>query len=233
LKPVPGTAMAMLQLSTTSGTDVSGSLIEMGRKVQAIVPQCVGLSLGVIRDGLTFTLVATDEELATLDAVQYLAGGPCVDATAKDQGIIETQPTDLLDEGRWQLFASASAASNVQSTLSLPIGDSGSVVAGVNLYASTRDAFEGHHEELADALGAWAPGIVSNADLSFSTRLAAAEAPRQLGEQSDVDITAGMLAEALDIATEEALARLHQSAARAGVPVQQLTVAIRSVLRNE
>jgi GAF domain-containing protein len=232
VRPIPETSKAMLERSATSGMDISGSLIDMGRKVQAIVPQCIGLSLGVIRDGLTFTLVATDEELATLDAVQYVAGGPCVDATGKGEGIIETQSVDLLDEGRWQLFASASAASNVQSTLSLPIGDEGHVVAGVNLYATTRDAFQGHHEELAEALGAWAPGIVSNADLSFSTRLAAAAAPGQIREQSRVDITAGMLAQTLHIPTDEARERLHQAATRAGVPLQQLTLAIQAVLQD-
>jgi hypothetical protein len=132
--------VALVRLSVMGGDDLSGELLDMGRKVRAIVPECIGLSLGVLHDGLTFTLVASDEEIASLDATQYLDGGPCVDATGKDGGIIETQPADLFAEDRWQVFAAASAAANVASTLSLPIRHDGRVVAGVNLYAATRDA---------------------------------------------------------------------------------------------
>jgi GAF domain-containing protein len=129
------------------------------------------------------------------------------------------------------VFAAASAAAHVASTLSLPIRHDGRVVAGVNLYAATRDAFEGHHEELAAALGAWAPGAVANADLSFTTRAAAAEAPRRLTENDETDMTAGMLSEALGISVGEAGERLRNAAARAGLPVSRVATAIQEALR--
>ena len=61
------------------------------------------------------------------------------------------------------------------STLSLPILDDDQVVAGVNLYASTDDAFDGKHVEVARVCRAWAPGAVTNADLAFRTREEAAD----------------------------------------------------------
>ena len=41
----------------------------MGRRTQAIVPDRVGLSLGLLQAGITLTLAATSDEIATFDAV--------------------------------------------------------------------------------------------------------------------------------------------------------------------
>jgi hypothetical protein len=91
------------------------------------------------------------------------------------------------------------------------------VVCGVNLYGSTSDAFDGHHEELAAACGAWAHGAVTNADLSFTSRLRAAAAPTRLRERAFVDSAIGFVAASQDIDMDAAAARLRQAAGRAGV----------------
>jgi len=59
------------------------------------------------------------------------------------------------------------------------------VIAGVNLYAATPNAFAGREARLADLLGAWAPGAVHNADLSFLLRPEHGATPlaQQLGYQ--------------------------------------------------
>jgi transcriptional regulator with GAF, ATPase, and Fis domain len=230
LEPVPATARALRHLAETGETGLGEELSRMGRSVRTIVPSCIGLSLGVVHEGLTFTLVASDEEMARLDAVQYLAGGPCLEATEGSREVVETSPGDLLDEERWQFFARASSTARVQSTLSLPIGSESDVIAGVNLYASGKDAFTGHHQELADALGAWAPGIVTNADLSFLTRAAAAEAPHRLEARQTVDLAIGILAETQGVSTGEAATRLTQAALRAGIAEDRVADVIRSVL---
>jgi hypothetical protein len=78
------------------------------------------------------------------------------------------------------MYTQASAAHGVASSLSLPLLRVGGVVGSVNLYASTPDAFEGHHGDLADAWGSSPAAVVANADLSFATRLEAVEAPQRL-----------------------------------------------------
>jgi hypothetical protein len=231
VEPVPETAEALDRLADLGDTGLRTELARMGSVVRRLVPECIGLSLSVVRDDLTFTLVATDDEVASLDAVQYLDGGPCVDAAQGGREVVETRPEELLDEGRWRWFARASCASRVESTLSLPIGGEEQVVGGVNLYAATKDAFVGHHEELASALGAWAPGIVTNADLSFSTRVTAAEAPGRIAGQHDVDLAIGILAEAQTVSLVEATSRLKQAAARAGITELQVARLIVDVLR--
>ena len=123
----------------------------------------------MVKDGLTFTLVATSEQVATIDAAQYLDGGPCVDV-ANGSDVLDVEIPDLLDEGRWSAFARTSAAHGVRSTLSLPIVRNGQLLGGVNLYAADSHAFEGRHEALAMALGASAVGAVADADLEFTSR---------------------------------------------------------------
>jgi GAF domain-containing protein len=205
-------------------------LLRMGRRTVEIVPQCVGLSLGLLRDGLTFTLTATSEDIAGLDAVQYLDGGPCIEGAHEGR---EVQVDDLLDEGTWRMYAEASAAVGVRSSLTLPIlaGD-GTVIGSVNLYASTPDAFEGHAEELAEVLGSSAKKAVSNADLSFSTRLAAAEAPARFAEQNEVDVALGMIAESHGVTIATANERLRSAASRAGISEVQAARAVRGLLQS-
>jgi GAF domain-containing protein len=181
------------------------------------VPQVVGLSLGLVREGVTFTLVASNSGLGALDATQYLDGGPCVEVTERRRDVVQFDTDDPLDEGRWQLFAQTSAAVGVASSLSLPILRDGQVIGGINLYASTANAFTGHHDQLARALGASASDVVTNADLSFATRLSAARAPRQSRDAQQIETASGMLAAKADRDVDQARARLRDASARAGV----------------
>ena len=86
--------------------------------------------------------------------------------------------------GRWQRFARAGAARGVPSSLSLPIRqdvDEG----GRGVGQPVRRVGERVHRpprQPAALFGAW-PGALSNADLSFSTRLAAAASPARARER--------------------------------------------------
>jgi GAF domain-containing protein len=229
VEPIPETVEAIQELSKYGDTEVAADLLKMGQQVREVVPQTVGLSLGVIEDGLTFTLVSSDETVAALDAAQYLDGGPCV-AAAHEQEAVAWTSEDPLDESHWHLFAGASAAAGVGSTLSLPIMRNDRVVGGVNIYASTPDAFADRLEDLAEVCGAWAPGAVSNADLSFSTRLAAMQAPERLRGQDSVDQALGIISTAQRIDIPAAAERLREAAARAGISETQAARAIIGLL---
>ena len=187
----------------------------MAKRVQEMAPECVAMSLTVSGGELTFTLMIDRPGAALLDAMQYLDGGPCVRAVERDE-IIDT--SDLaLDEGRWQLFARAEAVAGISSTLSLPVVKNGRTVGGVNLYGSTPRAFDGHHNELAEACGGWAEGAVTNADLSFSSRIRAAATPHRLVDKGTFDIASGVVAAHQRIEVAEAATRIQEAARRAGV----------------
>jgi GAF domain-containing protein len=194
LQPLPETHEALQKIGQWSGRDLTAELIHQGELVEEVVPNLVGMSLALVRNGLTFTIAATREHLAMLDAIQYTFGGPCVDAALEDTTVLGgDSDAGLFDEQRWVEFSRASAAHGVLSTLSLPVHVDGRAVGGVNLYAATPNAFAGKEQRVADILGAWAPGAVHNADLSFSTPAAARRAPRVLEELSVVAQATGVV----------------------------------------
>jgi hypothetical protein len=102
----------------------------------------------------------------------------------------------------------------------------GRVVVGVNLYASTPDAFDGRHDELAEVCGALASGAVTNADLAFTTRFRAAEAPDRLRDQNTVDRAAGVLMSERSISADEAVHQIRRAAHRAGITDTDMARAI-------
>jgi GAF domain-containing protein len=213
---LPHTQEALDEYLSLADPDLGDSLLSMGDSASRIVPDCVGLSLTLYDQDLTFTLVASSLPVAAIDAMQYLEGGPCVRAVEENAQQIE-EVAGLLDEDRWALFARASAAAGVASSLSLPVVEHGQVVGGINLYASSSEAFEGHHRDLAAALGASAAGAVTNADLAFETRRRAEQAPRVLREQQAVEVGVGILAAREALEVEVARERLHDAAVRAGI----------------
>jgi GAF domain-containing protein len=221
MEPIPETAEAVDDLDPSADEgSLLADLTQLANRAREIVPDLIGVSIAPLEHGLTFTLVATAEDVAVLDAVQYLAGGPCVEAALTDH-VVEFQPNPL-DEDRWRLFAEATAARAVRSTLTLPMLSGERVSGTVNLYAASARAFVGHHEQLAGVFGAWAPGAVANADLSFTTRTDAEQAPRTIRNQNIIDMATGIVAAQLGVDVDTAVARLRDAASRAGVSLFQL-----------
>jgi hypothetical protein len=96
--------------------------------------------------------------------------------------------------------------------------ESGEIVGSANLYASVANAFEGHIEEIADVVGAWAPGAVKDADLSFSRRLSAVDTSGVLRRRDELIEQAVGIVQGLNSVTEDrARELLLHSALRAGV----------------
>ena len=184
-----------------------------------VVPDLVGLSLGLSREGVTFTLVASSSGTAVVDAAQYVDGGPCVEVTEGRAASLEVDTQDPLDEERWRIFAGMGAAAGVASSLSLPVYREGHLVGGLNLYAASRGSFTGHLDALAGLVGADSAEAVSNADLSFSSRQDAMAAPGILHDQQEVDTAVGLIAGLQGVDVQVAERRLRDAATRSGIPV--------------
>jgi len=219
VEPIPETAESVGALGSLRGEDdLLEQLIGMSESVREVVPECVGMSLGYLADGTTMTLAATSTEIALLDAVQYLDGGPCVEAVEAGQ-VLEVNEPDALDESAWRLFSEATAGAGIKSTLTLPILVNGNVTGSVNLYAASPRAFSGHHQQLADIFGASAPHAVTNADLGFNTRAVAEEAPLIMREDDTIQTALGYLTASYGVDQISAYERLEDAASRAGVTV--------------
>jgi len=225
VEPLPETVEALRELTRFGDDSIARTLLRISRDVERIVPDIVGISLSMIEENLTFTMTATTGPVAELDGMQYLAGGPC-EETLRTGEPHTYRAGDVVDEGRWQLFARATSAAGVESTLSLPILRGDVVIAGVNLYGSTPDAFDGHHEAVAEACGAWVGGAVENADLDFTTRFRAAETPDRLRAETLVDQAVGALMSRWGISVDDAESRLRNAAQRAGITDAQMARAI-------
>ena len=218
VEPIPETTEAIEEYGPfVHDVDLLAELRTMGARVTGIVPECVGLSVAYREHGVTFTLVASDEDIAALDGLQYLDGGPCVTVVEQDTGILAYSAGDPLAEDTWQLFCRGTAAHGISSTLSLPIMAGDTAVGSFNLYAAAPHAFAGKHDEVAAALGAWAPGAVANADLGFQTRRTAQRAPDLLFEETRLQVALGFLVASMGVTTTEARERLREAAERAGV----------------
>lgn len=220
MEPIPETTAALAQIDVVDPELVAG-LAAAARRVTAIAPDCVGMSLAAAKDGVVFTLVASNQRTALLDAFQYLDGGPCVDAL-RGERLLAADTDDITNEASWQLFAQGTAEARVASSLTLPVIASGRVVGTVNLYSASGDAFSGRHEALAEVFNAWAPGAVTNADLSFRTREEAREAPRRLEEEATVNQAVGVLVAAQHIDPVAARNRIKDAARRTGLDEAQV-----------
>ena len=228
MEPLPETRAALAELVSLEGPEVDELLLDLGRRSSAVVPDLIGLSLGLSREGVTFTLVSSSAGTAVVDAAQYVDGGPCVEVTEGRAPELETDP---LDEERWRIFAGVGAAAGVASSLSLPVYRDGRLVGGLNLYAKSRDAFRGHHDALAGLVGADSAEAVSNADLSFSSRHRAMAAPGILQDQQEFDTAVGLVAGLQGVDVQVAEQRLHEAAARSGVPEALVARALVLALR--
>ncbi len=222
MEPIPQTTEAIEEFGPFGyDDDLLDRLRAQADAVQVLVPDCVGVSLASLADGVTFTLVATDLEAGLLDALQYVGDGPCLEAV-RDAGVLECDGERILDEEEWRLFASGTAALGVASSLSLPILADDAVVGSVNLYAASPRAFGGLHEDVARIFDAWAPGAVTNADLSFSTRRTAEEAPGTLRAGLRLEVAAAIVAGRRGVDLEKGRRLLDDAARRAGVSVTRL-----------
>lgn len=220
MHPIPETTTALAALAAAAGAPDTELLEEFTRaaeETRRIAPDCVGLTVTFVEDGVSFTWATTDLDAATLDAVQYLDGGPCVSAVEEGRVLTDSVDDGPLDERRWRTFAAAGARAGVVSTLSIPLLRDGRVFAGVNLYGGTATTFATHHDELAAVFGGWAEGAVTNADLSLTSVTRARSAPHVLEDALRSNVAVGMIMAAHHVPEDQARRTLSDVASRAGV----------------
>lgn len=217
---LPQSREALDEYVAPSIDDVEGLLrVIEGWAVRA-VPECVALSVTLLDEDLTFTLVDT---AAGVDGSRPSAG-------QGGQHHAGPEPDHALDEGGWADMARERAFGGIASTVCLPVVEEGRAVLNIDLYASTAHAFHNRIEELVAALGAWQAGAVTNADLGFDTLRRAEAAPERLREQRLVDVAVGLIAASVGVTTDDAEVLLRQAAEQAGILEKQAASVARWLL---
>ncbi|WP_191200017.1 hypothetical protein [Nocardioides hwasunensis] len=207
---MPQSREALDEYVTPSLDDVEALLRVIEGWAVRTVPECVALSVTLLDEDLTFTLV--DSEAASRAPVPTVTE---VEASSE---------VHALDELGWADMARERAFAGIASTVSLPVVEHGRAVLTIDLYASTAHAFHDRIDGLVEALGAWQAGAVTNADLGFETLRRAEEAPERLREQRLVDVAVGLVAAHVGVTTDEALILVRNAAERAGVAETQVAV---------
>jgi GAF domain-containing protein len=221
VEPIPETRelLELLRAGADDDERLDVWLRTRARQVAALIPDCVGITIAMTGElGMTFTFVATTDDLRLVDGAQYLDGGPCEDAVTLDVRV----ESELFSERRWRLAALAGARSGVRSSLSLPIRVHGKAVGSVNVYGAYPTTFQGHGRALAALFGAAAEEAVSNADLPMTGVERARRSTEQVADEAALDTATGVLAERERLAVEDARQRLEDAAARAGVKAAAL-----------
>jgi hypothetical protein len=220
---LPQSREALDEYVTPSVDDVEGLLRVIEGWATRAVPECVALSVTMLDDDLTFTLIDATPDVDRSARPDPGAGtGPTAPVEADDG--------HALDEGGWADMARERAFEGIASTVCLPVVEHGRAVLNIDLYASTAHAFTNRIEGLVEALGAWKAGAVTNADLGFDTLRRAQAAPERLREQRLVDVAVGLLAATVGVTTDQALALIRESADRAGIAESQAATVARFLL---
>jgi hypothetical protein len=199
-------------------------------RLEELVPDVVAFSVDAVRSGVTVTYVAAGLDdrapgAAVRDDLMDVAcvGGSADDADDPPTPVLEgRRVADPLDEAAWQRSALEHAAPGIRSSLSLPVIESGMVVADVTVYGGTETTFAGLGDDVARIFGAWAGGAVSNADLAFDSRRDAAATLVRLTDLETVELAARILAEERGLDVDHVRARMYVAAERAGIPVARL-----------
>lgn len=216
---LPQSREALDEYVTPAVEDVEGLLrVIEGWAVRA-VPECVALSVTLLDEDLTFTLV---------DSAATTGRGAAAEGRGEPSGAQEA--SYALDEHGWADMARERAFAGIASTVSLPVVEEGRAVLNIDLYASTAHAFRDRVEGLVEALGAWQAGAVTNADLGFETLRRAELAPERLREQRIVDVAVGLVAARLGVTTDGAAELLRESAQCAGIGETQAACVARVLL---
>lgn len=213
---------ALDEYVTLSVDDVEGLLRVIEGWATRSVPECVALSVTLLDDDLTFTLINAD---AHPDRSQEQAEAPAVPLPADPPGV-----DHALDERGWAEMARERAFAGIASTICLPVVEHGRAVLNIDLYASTAHAFRDRIDGLVSALGAWQAGAVTNADLGFETLRRAEAAPERLREQRLVDVAVGLVAARVGVTTDDALDLLRAASELAGLSQVQVAGVARSLL---
>ena len=226
VKPQAGAAGRAADGLLLQQDELVRGLQQMSDQVLEVVPDCIGMSVALLRAGVAYTLVATDAQIAVLDGIQYLDGGPCVETLDPERATESHPQDDPADGRRWELFAQSSAARDVRSTLTVPVLVEDELAGSVNVYAAGPHSFDGCHQTLTEVVESWAPAAVGRAHLSLSTRIDTERSGSRLQELRVVDRALEILQARQPVDRVLAAQRLRWAAVRAGLSEAELAAFI-------
>lgn len=139
-------AITSMNAQLSSRESVDEALRQAARNAVNAVGGADAVSLTLLDNAEPRTVACTDEFVLALDAQQYQAGGPCVEAATSGQPIhVAFEST----RQRWPHFVAAASAAGVRATLSIPLvigpadeGSTSDLVGSLNAYSRSVSEFD-------------------------------------------------------------------------------------------
>ena len=168
--------LGRLSLAEHSMTSVLERVASLAKRV---VPGAAEVSLSIVSEGGSSTVVHTGELALLLDEDQYAQGrGPCMDAATGGETLVVE---DARTEERWPDYTPLAVEQGSLSSLSVPVPVQRQVSAALNIYAREARAFDADSIELAETFASYAAVAVANMHLY--------EAQGRLAEQLQAAMT--------------------------------------------
>jgi GAF domain-containing protein len=151
--------LSRIMLGEKSLDETLGQIAALARDT---IPEIDEVSVTLVDREKAKTAVFTGELAVHLDERQYQNGvGPCLDAALSGETVI----IDVADDGLYPDFVRSAQRAGVTHSVSIGLPVPNSVVAALNIYASTPHALSEETISLAHAFASYAGVAVANAAL--------------------------------------------------------------------
>lgn len=186
---------------------LESALTKIAEYAVRAVPGADGAGLTLMEHDRPDTIVASEDFVREVDAIQYGIGeGPCISAAAQRRTVM---CGSLSTDGQWPRFGPRVARLGVHSALSLPLIADGDVLGAMNIYAHARDAFGERAVELGELFAVPAAISVHNAQVLAQAGRLADQLQAALVNRSTIDRAVGIVMSRTGCTLDEAFDRLR------------------------
>jgi GAF domain-containing protein len=171
--------------------DLETVLTRVSELAKRTIPGASEVSVSLVRDNRATTAAFTGDLALHLDEKQYEKGqGPCLAAAvAGDTMIID----DMAAETRWPEYTPRAVEHGVHSSLSVGLPIQQAVTGCLNVYATSRSAFDAAGIEVAKTFASYAAVALANAHLYATTAALAEQMQQAMASRAVIEQAKGIL----------------------------------------
>lgn len=205
-------AFEQLDAMSLSEQSVNTVLQTVADLTKRVLPGGIEASVSVLLPNQPTTFVYTGQLALDLDESQYAEGyGPCLHAARKAEPV---EIRDARTNSRWSGYMQQAVERGSLSSLSLPLGSSEQMAAGLNIYAREAEAFDEDGRRKATEFARFAGIAVANMCAYRSARELADNLEKALQSRAVIDQAKGVLIERHKLTAEQAFQLLTQASMR-------------------
>jgi GAF domain-containing protein len=195
-------ALEQLAALSLSGETLDSVLQAVADLTKRVMPAPVEASVSVLVADRPTTFVYTGQLALDLDESQYGRGyGPCLHAASQGETV---EVADTRTETRWADYMRDAADRGALSSLSVPLGSTEQLAAGLNIYSREAESFDGRSRAAATRFAHFAGVAVANLHAYQSARNLADNLQAALESRATIDQAKGILIERHKLTPDQA-----------------------------